>query len=203
MKVKAGPKILPSHTNKTWSLEEEEKKKKRIQRFASSQPEKKQKTAEASCDGAKDLPMNGVIAYITVPDGKGQEACEWYVKALGAKETRRADLEKTGKIMHTGLIINGGYFYLSDDFPEHSGGKAVTHGTSVCMHLNLDDADVVWDKAVKEGAKVLMPLEDQFWGDRYGKLQDPFGFVWAMMSKAKKTMTPEESAKVQKEMFGE
>jgi PhnB protein len=73
---------------------------------------------------------------------------------------------------------------LSDDFSTQMGGKSETPealgGSPVTFHLQVDDADVAWAKALSAGAQVIMPLADQFWGDRYGQLRDPFGHKWSV-----------------------
>jgi PhnB protein len=73
---------------------------------------------------------------------------------------------------------------LNDDFPEMSGGKSMTPaalgGSPVTIHLVVTDVDKQFQRAVDAGATVVHPLEDQFWGDRYGVLQDPFGHQWSM-----------------------
>ena len=91
---------------------------------------------------------------------------------------------------------------LSDTFDEYPGNDATkppdeAGGPSVTVHLELADVDKVWNKAIKAGAKVVMPLADMFWGDRYGLLVDPFGHRWAVATH-KKNMTPAQMAKAAK-----
>jgi PhnB protein len=73
---------------------------------------------------------------------------------------------------------------LNDDFPEMSGGKSMTPkalgGTPVTIHLTVTDVDTKFQRALDAGATVVMPLEDQFWGDRYGAVEDPFGHRWSL-----------------------
>lgn len=73
---------------------------------------------------------------------------------------------------------------LSDDFSSSMGGKSQTPealgGSPATFHLHVDDADAVWAQALAAGAQVKMPLADQFWGDRYGQLTDPFGHYWSI-----------------------
>jgi PhnB protein len=69
---------------------------------------------------------------------------------------------------------------LSDDFPEYRGGQPAPAPASVTLHLQVDDADRWWNRAVEAGAAVTMPIADQFWGDRYGHLKDPFGHSWSI-----------------------
>ncbi|MGH3750366.1 MAG: VOC family protein, partial [Micromonosporaceae bacterium] len=74
-------------------------------------------------------------------------------------------------------------------------------GSPVTIHLQLDDVDAVWQKAVDAGATVKMPLEDQFWGDRFGELEDPFGHHWSLAT-TKSTPSDEEIKKAAEKAFG-
>ena len=69
---------------------------------------------------------------------------------------------------------------LSDDFPEYGDRAPVGRPEGQRLHLALEDADQAWSRAVGAGAEVTMPLADQFWGDRYGQLRDPFGHHWSI-----------------------
>jgi PhnB protein len=93
------------------------------------------------------------------------------------------------------VTINGGLVMMSDDFPEFADGRSSTPealgGSPVTIHLNLADVDAAWQRAVDAGATVTMPLEDQFWGDRYGQLTDPFGHRWSLATH-QRDVTPEE-----------
>ncbi|HJT96311.1 MAG TPA: VOC family protein [Mycobacterium sp.] len=110
-------------------------------------------------------------------------AIDFYVKAFDAVEYGRVP-GPDGKLIHAALNINGFPVMLNDDFPEMSGGKSMTPtslgGTSVTIHLTVTDVDAKFQKAVDAGATVVAPLEDAFWGDRYGVLRDPFGHQWSM-----------------------
>jgi PhnB protein len=81
--------------------------------------------------------------------------------------------------MHASLKINGGHIMLNDDFPEHMGGPSQPPASFV-LHLSVPDADAAWKRAVDAGAEVRFELADQFWGDRYGQVKDPFGFIWSI-----------------------
>jgi len=110
-------------------------------------------------------------------------AIDFYVKAFDAVENGRVP-GPDGRLIHAALNINGFMVLLNDDFPEHSGGKSMTPkalgGTPVTIHLTVTDVDAKFQKAVDAGATVIAPLEDQFWGDRYGIVADPFGHHWSM-----------------------
>ncbi len=75
---------------------------------------------------------------------------------------------------------------LSDDFPEFRGGADAPPPSGVTIHLEVDDADGWWERAVAAGATITMPLADQFWGDRYGQLKDPYGHAWSIGAPVKK-----------------
>ncbi|MGH3656231.1 MAG: VOC family protein [Micromonosporaceae bacterium] len=137
----------------------------------------------------------GIAPYLTVSDANA--AIGFYQRAFGATETSRMPDPGSGKVMHASLEINGGIVMLSDDFPEMSGGTPNTPqaigGSPVTIHLRLPlaDVDTVWQRAVDAGATVTMPLEDRFWGDRYGEFTDPFGHRWSLGA-LKSTPTEEE-----------
>jgi PhnB protein len=83
------------------------------------------------------------------------------------------------RILHAHLKINGGSLMLNDEFPEFMSAPATPPG-SLVLHLQVPDADAAWKRAVDAGAEVRFELADQFWGDRYGQVQDPFGFTWSI-----------------------
>ena len=122
-------------------------------------------------------PVGGVTPHITIRDGRAAEAIEFYKRAFGAEEMMRHAGED-GRLMHAHLKINGGSLMMHDDFPEHSGPAREPAGT--ILHLQVDDADRWWNRAVEAGCEVRFPLDDQFWGDRYGQLRDPFGHSWSI-----------------------
>jgi PhnB protein len=84
-----------------------------------------------------------------------------------------------GRLMHAHLKINGGSLMLHGDFPEHMGGPSQPPA-SLVLHLDVPDADAAWKRALDAGAGVKFELADQFWGDRYGQVTDPFGFIWSI-----------------------
>ena len=125
-------------------------------------------------------PPAGVAAHITIPGGRGAEAVKFYEQAFGAKEQGRHLADDGKRLMHAHLSINGGSLMLNDDFPEFRGGTPAPAPAGTTLHLEVPDADAVWHKAVAAGAEVKFPLENQFWGARYGQLQDPFGYSWSI-----------------------
>ncbi|MEJ0058948.1 MAG: glyoxalase/bleomycin resistance/extradiol dioxygenase family protein [Terricaulis sp.] len=127
----------------------------------------------------------GLAPYLTIKGGRGAEAVEFYKQAFDAEELVRQGVENSTKLMHAALRINGSLLLLSDDFPEHMGGQESPDPASVTLHLQVDDADVWWRRARDAGATVKMELAEQFWGDRYGQLRDPFGHSWSIGSSKK------------------
>src|SRR5215217_878987 len=110
------------------------------------------------------------------------EAIEFYKKAFGATEISRAMAPDGKGIWNAQLQISSSRFMLNDEFPDMDGTKAPPSlgGTSVNLHLYVEDADAVYNAAVAAGATVTMPIMDIFWGDRYGKVTDPYGHDWAV-----------------------
>ena len=131
-----------------------------------------------------------VTAYLTVNDGA--RALEFYTKAFGARETDRMP-GPGGKIMHAEFRIGDSVIMLSDEFPGMSSCKAPTSlgGTTGSLFLYVPDVDAAFRRAVEAGCKVIAPLTDMFWGDRFGKLEDPFGNQWSMATH-KEDVSPAE-----------
>ena len=123
-----------------------------------------------------------LFPYLTVPNGTA--AIAFYKTAFGAVEHELHLAPGTTRVMNACLSINGGIFMLSDDFSDKAGKEPSTpealHGSPVMIHLQVEDVDAAWERAVAAGAIVVLPLADQFWGDRYGQLNDPFGHRWSM-----------------------
>ena len=126
----------------------------------------------------------GVYPYLTVKGGDA--AIQFYKRAFGAVEEYRNLAQDGKRIMHARIRINGAAILLSDDFPEFHGGGEAPPPSAVTIHLEVDDADKWWKRAVDAGAEIKMPLADQFWGDRYGQLKDPFGHSWSIAAPVKK-----------------
>lgn len=126
-------------------------------------------------------------AYLTVNDAA--KAIDFYTRAFGAREMNRMPGPK-GEIMHAALLIGDSTLYLSDELMGARGPIALG-GTPVTLHMYVPDPDAVWNQATGAGAKVVVPLEDTFWGDRYGVVADPFGHQWAI-SAQKLELTREE-----------
>jgi PhnB protein len=126
-----------------------------------------------------DRPFPGVTPFLSVRDRRGQEAIDFYVKAFGAEVPSRNLAQDGERIMQAELRLNGGAMMLADQFPEYAKGPG-TAPEGVTLHLQVDDADLWWSRATAAGCEIVMPIGDQFWGDRYGQLKDPFGFEWSI-----------------------
>jgi uncharacterized glyoxalase superfamily protein PhnB len=118
----------------------------------------------------------GVAPYLTV--GGASRAAAFYKKAFGAEVVAQIPEDDQGRTMHIHLYINGGSVMLSDAFPEH--GHALEKPQGFMLHLQVDDVDAWWNRAVEAGAQIVTPLQVMFWGDRYGQLRDSFGVMWSM-----------------------
>ena len=144
-----------------------------------------------------------LIPYLVVSDAAG--AIEFYKLAFGAIELTRHTAGASEQIAHAHLLVNGGSVMLSDDFSGMMGGTSVTPealgGSPITLHLVLEDVDTFWTRAVAAGALVKMELADQFWGDRYGQLVDPYGHVWSLGQK--KAQLSDEQIRIASEAFFE
>ena len=118
-------------------------------------------------------------------------AIEFYKKAFNAVEAARMQTPD-GKIMHAMVRIGDSNVMLVDEFPDYgSVGPKKLNGSPVTLHMYVQDVDKTFAQAVAAGATVKMPLENQFWGDRYGQVTDPFGHHWSLATHVK-DLTPEE-----------
>jgi PhnB protein len=124
----------------------------------------------------------GLTPYLTIRGGRGQEAMAFYAKAFGGKEVFRNLADDGQRLLHARVEINGDIVMLSDDFPDMRGGVESPAPASVTLHLQVDDADAWAKRAADAGAEIVMPIQDMFWGDRYGRLRDPFGHTWSIGS---------------------
>lgn len=108
------------------------------------------------------------------------DAIEFYKKAFNATELMRMPGPK-GRLMHACVRIGDSNVMLVDEMPEWGAlGPKSLKGSPVTIHLNVDNVDAFVAQAVAAGAKITMPVEDAFWGDRYGKIEDPFGHQWSV-----------------------
>jgi uncharacterized glyoxalase superfamily protein PhnB len=120
--------------------------------------------------------LGGLVAYLEV-DG-ASKAADFYVKAFGAKEVFRYPVDEQGRTMHIHLYVNGSSLMLCDFYPEH--GHPFQKPQAFNLTLQVKDIDTWWKRAVDAGVTVVLPLQDMFWGARYGQVRDPFGVLWSM-----------------------
>lgn len=135
-------------------------------------PENKPITAER--------PTTGITPYLTIGGGRAREATEFYERAFAGQIVERTSAEDGQRLLQASLKINSGWIMLTDAFPERGHLAGIPEGTT--LHLQVDDADTWFTRAVDAGCTVKRPLADQFWGDRYGQLIDPFGHQWGIAS---------------------
>lgn len=133
---------------------------------------------------------SGLTPHLSIPDNRANDAIAFYKAAFGATERFRllanepmgpepSNTPDDTRIMHAHLLVNGASLLLNDQFPEYAGDKTATPG-AITLHLQVDDVDAWFDRAVTAGGAARMPPADMFWGDRYGQIDDPFGYVWAI-----------------------
>jgi uncharacterized glyoxalase superfamily protein PhnB len=133
-----------------------------------------------------------VTPHLSVKDASA--ALAFYKKAFGAKVLGKM-MTPDGKVMHSDLLIGDAHIFVSDPMMNSAPGSA-------SVHLYVENADKAWKKAMAAGAQVVMPLENAFWGARYGLLADPFGQQWAISSTIE-DVPPAEMKKRVKKMFAQ
>ena len=151
----------------------------------------KARTAQTS---ARPRGIRTITPYLVI-DG-ASKAIDFYKKAFGAKELNRSPMPD-GSLMHATIQIGDSVIMMSDEFPGGDSKSPTSAGsTTVNLHISSKNVDKLWNQAVNAGATPTLPLENQFWGERYGKLQDPFGHIWSV-SMAVKMSEEEKEAKRQ------
>jgi PhnB protein len=127
------------------------------------------------------------------------KAMEFYKAAFNAVETTRMP-GPDGRLMHGAMKIGDSTLMLVDEMLEYGAKSPKTlNGSPVTIHLYVEDADATFARAVGAGAQVTMPLADQFWGDRYGQVEDPFGHKWSIATH-QRDVTPEEMQEAMRKM---
>ena len=140
------------------------------------------------------------MPYLRVRDAAS--AIKFYKKVFGATENYR--LKMAGKIGHAELTVGGAVVMLSDEFPDSKAvGPETLKGTSVQLAAYVDNADKVVAKAIKAGAKLLREVGDQFYGDRMGQIEDPFGHVWSINTRLVKVDPKEMQRRLNAMMSGD
>lgn len=122
--------------------------------------------------------MHTITPHLVVGDAPA--AADWYTDILGAEERNRIELPG-GKLMQVELWFGDSAVMLADEFPEAGVLSPFSvGGTATVLHLYTNDVNALWDRAVNAGAVVRQPLQDVFWGERYGQITDPFGHRWGL-----------------------
>ncbi|HEY8506476.1 MAG TPA: VOC family protein [Gemmataceae bacterium] len=130
-------------------------------------------------------------------------AIDWYKQAFGATGDCVMQMPGSDKVMHAEIRINGSPVMIADEFPEWgSHSPQSLNGSPVTIHLYVPDVDSVFARAVELGAKAEMPVQDMFWGDRYGKLIDPFGHHWSVATHVRDVPAEEMMRAAQEAMAG-
>lgn len=125
-----------------------------------------------ACDVAR-----GVVPYLGL-GGRAGEAADFYIRAFGGRDLGRiADEDNPGRLMHAQVEINGGMLMLTDCRAE---GEEAAPPRGFHLQIVTSEAETWWERALAEGCRVKVPLEKQFWGDRWGMVEDPFGILWAV-----------------------
>ena len=143
-----------------------------------------------------------VTPHMVVSDGA--KAIDFYKRAFGAEEIVCMRGPGGHGVMHAELEIGDSHIMLCDEFPgsDHLRAPSSLKGTTVTLNLYVEDADKAHARAVAAGATVSMPVADMFWGDRYGKVTDPFGHEWSFATR-KEDLTPEEIGKRAEQFFSQ
>ena len=132
--------------------------------------------AEVKPQGLQAEVRGGLVAYLQV--NGATKASDFYQRAFGATEAARHPVDDKGRTMHVHLYVNGSSLMLGDAYPEY--GHPLQAPQAFNLTLQVDDIDAWWSRAVAAGATVVMPVQEMFWGARYGQLRDPFGVLWSM-----------------------
>jgi PhnB protein len=155
----------------------------------------KRSTAKAASTG-----LQTVTPYLIV--SSGARAIDFYKRAFGATEVFRMSAPDGQRVMHATLSIYGSNVMLSDEFPEFGGnrGPDIVGSTTVSIYLQVPNADKAFAQAIEAGATAITPVADMFWGDRFGKLRDPFGHEWSVAHHVR-DVSPAEMAEGAKKAF--
>jgi uncharacterized glyoxalase superfamily protein PhnB len=141
--------------------------------------------------------LHTLTVHLTV-DGAARYI-EFLKRAFDAVEVTRSE-SQDGRLLNASVRVADSVMMLNDVFPEFR-GEPYRSGRAVRLTVYLPDADAAWAKAVAAGCKVVSPILDQFWGDRYGEVEDPFGFVWAIATHLE-DLTPAEIEARRASRFG-
>lgn len=141
------------------------------------------------------------IPYLSITDAT--KAVGFYSRLFGVEPYIILNMPD-GRLMHGEFRIGKARFFLSEELPEHGGTPSPTRlgATSVAIHLHVDDCDAVIESMKQNGSTVLMEPTDVFWGERFGRVRDPFGHEWGIATQIKE-MSPEEIRAEAQRMFAD
>lgn len=132
--------------------------------------------AAPEAPAARPEVLGGPVPCLIV-DG-ALRASQLYQRAFDAREVGHIPPDDRGRTMHVHLYVNGGSLMLSDAYPEHGCPLKPQQGYS--LHMQVEDVQAWWRRAVLAGLEIVTPLQVMFWGDRWGQLRDPFGVLWSL-----------------------
>jgi PhnB protein len=145
--------------------------------------------------------MQGIIPYLQVTNAG--EAIAWYERVFGATEVRVRLVAPDGTCMNAEIEIEGTRLMLADEMPDiGSMSPRTLKGTSVVLDVQVADADDTFERALRAGAEAVYPLADQFYGDRAGRVRDPFGHHWIIATRVR-DVPEEEMVAAFQAMFAE
>jgi PhnB protein len=146
--------------------------------------------------------MRGIVPYLQVR--RAADAIAWYTRVFGATEVRARLVAPDGTCMNAEIEIEGTRLMLSDEMPSiGSSSPATLGGTSVVLDLHVADADATFARALAEGADQVYPIADQFYGDRAGRVRDPFGHHWIIATRIREVPEGEMVAAFEAMFAGE
>ena len=144
--------------------------------------------------------MHSLTPYLTCAGAT--EAITFYKKAFNAVEVSSVP-DAQGKVLNAQVRIGDSLLMLMDEFPEFGGlGPKALNGSPVMIHLQVEDVDAVVKQAVAAGAKITMPIKDEFWGDRFAMLEDPFGHKWSVATHIRDVSPEDMKAQAKMAMAG-
>jgi len=144
------------------------------------------------------------VPHLIVNDGIA--ALKFYQEVLGAQQGHTMMAQDGKRVAHGEIILDGRKLFVSDEFTAAEGGSCSTPttlgGSCVRITLMTDDADRIVERALERGAKLIMPVQDMFWGARYGQIVDPFGHQWGINQQIRQQSEAETVAEAEK-FFGD
>jgi len=149
-----------------------------------------------ACLGTPPEGYHSITPHLVLKDANA--AIQFYKNAFGAEEISRIPYKQgDSRLMHAQIRIGDSMVMLADEFPEMDCyGPRQTGATPITLHLYVENVDAVMDRAALFGAQIVMPAQDMFWGDRYGRLVDPFGHSWSVATQlySDRSQIPKELA---------